>query len=448
MQEYLLYSLAIFVLGILSAFFSATETAFSSLSKIKLKTYGEKSDPRSKMVAALGENFEKLISTILVGNNIVNIAAATLGTMLFSKVFQNNESLAGIVSTAVVTVFILLFCEVMPKTIAKKNPESVAFGTAPIVIILFYLLYPINYFIGLWQKLINKIFKKVEKNLITDEELITYVDEAEEEGGIDSFEGDLIRSAIEFDDLTVRDALTARVEIEAIDIKTPMDKILEKFIETGYSRMPVYKDNIDDIIGILNEKDFYKAYLSGAKNIKNVVNKNLIMVPLTTKISELLRRLQKGKMHMAVVIGEFGGTSGIITLEDIVEELVGEIWDEHDEVIEPVSQISDDVWEVQGEMDLDEFFDRFDQDIEEEFDAVTVSGFVTLQLERVPQVNDVVKFSNLEFKVTKTEFNRVSKVQVKVLPKIEEKEEENLLIKGIIGNDKEKDKDKDRDSED
>lgn len=438
---YLYYSIAIVILAVMSAFFSATETAFSSISKVRLKCLSESDNLRDRMLVALGDNFEKLISTILIGNNIVNIAAATLATILFSKVFQ-DESIAGVVSTITITVFILLFSEVMPKTIAKKNPETIARGAAPIVLVFFYLLYPLNYIVGLWQKLINLVFKKEEDIKITDEELMTYVEEAESEGGIDEYEGQLIKSAIEFDDLTVRDALTPRVDIVGINIKSTMEEIKQLFVETGYSRMPIYKDSIDNIVGILNEKDFYKAYMNGAKNIKGVMNKNLILVPLTNKLSDLLRQLQKGKMHMAIVVGEFGGTAGIITLEDIVEEIVGEIWDEHDEVVENIRKISDDEWIFSGDVGLDELFEMFDIDQDDDdFDFVNISGLITEKLETAPEIGDTITFENLEMKVLEVEFNRVAKVQIKVLPKEDNEEENNILLKGIIS-------DKDKESED
>ena len=431
----LFYILAIFALVILSAFFSAAETAYSSITRVRFKAMAESKSKRQVWAAALGENFEKLITTILIGNNIVNIGAATLATLFFTRVIE-DATIAGTVSTIAITLIVLFVGEVAPKTLAKRNPEPIAIFSAPLILFLYYLFYPMNWILGLWQKLLTKIFKKKGDTAITDEVLITYVDEAEDSGEIDAEESELIKSAIEFDDLTVEDALTPRVDIVAVDVTTPVDKVLDIFRETGYSRIPVYKGNIDNIIGILNEKDFYKLYMDGQKKIRNMMSKEVVLVPPSTKISDLLKRLQKGKMHIAIVISEFGGTMGIITLEDILEELVGEIWDEHDEIEEPVKKISDTEYEIAGQYSVDDFFDLFEIDRDpDDYDSVTISGFVGEILDRTPQENDTLSFDNLFIKVLKVEYNRIASIYVKVNKKQEDEElNEGLLLRGLKSN--------------
>ena len=392
----------------------------------------ESKNRRMLWAAALGENFDKLITTILIGNNIVNIGAATLATLLCTRLIEDTN-LAGTISTISITVIVLFIGEVAPKTLAKRNPEPFALFAAPVVLFLYYLFYPINWILGLWQKLLIKIFKNKGDTAITDEVLLTYVDEAADSGEIDQEESELIKSAIEFDDLTVEDALTPRVDIEAIEVTTSADKVLEKFKETGYSRLPVYKGSIDNIIGILNEKDFFKMYLDGQKKIRNMMSKEVVLVPPSTKLSDLLKRLQKGKMHIAIVISEFGGTMGIITLEDILEELVGEIWDEHDDIEEPVKKLNDEEYEILGQYSVDDFFDLFEIEKDpDDYDSVTVSGFVAEILDRTPQENDTLTFENLFIKVLSIEYNRIAKVYVKVNQKQDEEEtNEGLLLRGL-----------------
>ena len=429
----LFYILTISALVILSAFFSAAETAYSSITRVRFKAMAESKSKRQVWAAALGENFEKLITTILIGNNIVNIGAATLATLFFARNIQDTN-LAGTISTVTITVVVLFIGEVAPKTLAKRNPEPFAIISAPFILFLYYLFYPLNWILGLWQKLMTKIFKKKGDTAITDEVLLTYVDEAEDSGEIDAEESELIKSAIEFDDLTVEDALTPRVDIVAVDVTTPADKVLETFRETGYSRLPVFKGSIDNIIGILNEKDFYKLYMDGQKKIRNMMSKDVVLVPSSTKLSDLLKRLQKGKMHIAVVVSEFGGTMGIITLEDILEELVGEIWDEHDEIEEPVKKLSDTEYEIAGQYSVDDFFDLFEIDRDpDDYDSVTVSGFIGEILDKTPQENDTLAFDNLFIKVLNVEYNRIARIYVKVNEKQEENDElnEGLLLRGL-----------------
>ncbi len=408
------YLVAIIILVFLSGFFSSTETAFSSLNRIRLKNLVATNKNKYATVYFLSEHFDALISTILIGNNIVNITASTLATIMFSALIV-NQNVAGVVSTAVITVVVLIFGEVIPKTLAKRAPETFAKVTAPFILALYYVLFPLVWLMGLLQKLLFKIFKKKDNENITDEELITYVDEAQTEGGLDEYEGDLIRSAIEFDSMTVRDVFTPRVDVEAVSIDDSMSEVMKVFKESGYSRLPVYKDNIDTIVGVINQKDFYEAYIDGATKFSKIMTKNVIYVPDSMRISDVLRKLQVEKRHLAIVVDEFGGTMGVVTLEDILEQLVGEIYDERDEIVEPFVKIADDKYIVLGETNLEEFFEYFDVNKDgAEYDTVTLSGYIAYALNRLPQVGDIVNFENLAISVKKMDNTVVEKAEVLV----------------------------------
>ncbi|MDE7215430.1 MAG: hemolysin family protein, partial [Clostridia bacterium] len=279
------------------------------------------------------------------------------------------------------------------------------------------------------QKLIAKVFKKKDNENITDDELITYVDEAQTAGGLDEYEGDLIRSAIEFDNLTVKDVFTPRVDVEAVEVEDSMSEVMKVFRESGYSRLPVYKENIDTIVGVLNLKDFYEAYIDGESKFSRLVAKNVIYVPDTMKISDVLRKLQIAKMHLAVVADEFGGTMGIVTLEDILEQLVGEIYDERDEIVEPIVKLTDDKYLVLGETNLEEFFEYFEvNESKEEFDTVTLSGYIAYALGRMPQVGDIVNFEKLAITVKKMDNTVVEKAEVVVNVEEESEEEQSRKL--------------------
>lgn len=419
------YIVAIAVLVIFSAFFSATEMAFSTLNRIRLKNMYSNEPKKYGKVYFLSEHFDGLISTILIGNNIVNIASATLATMLFTGLITSSQELAGTVSTAVSTVVVLIFGEISPKSMAKRNPEFFAKFAAPFLLVFYYILYPINKLMGFWQSFIGKIFKKKGGDNITDEELITYIDEAQTEGGLDEYEGNLIRSAIEFDNMTVKDVFTPRVDVEAVDIEDSMSDVMKVFRESGYSRLPVYEENIDTIKGIINLRDFYEAYIDGVSDFSKIITKSVIYVPDTMKISDVLRKLQMAKTHIAIVVDEFGGTMGIVTLEDILEQLVGDIWDESDEVVEPIVKLSDNKYSVLGDTNLEEFFDYFEVNRkQEEFDTVTLSGYIAYALGRMPQVGDIVNFENLAITVKKMDNTVVEKVEVIVNTSEEEEKEE------------------------
>lgn len=406
-------SLIIILICILmSGYFSATETAFSSFNRIRVKNMAEKGNKKAKLVLKLSENYDSLLSTILIGNNIVNILSASMTTVLFVK--WVGQEAGPSLSTLVTTVVVLIFGEVTPKSIAKESPEKFAMFSVSLLNIFVVILTPFNYLFGLWKKLIAKIIKSDEDRSITEEELITIVSEAENEGGIDEDEGLLIRSAIEFSEVEVQDILTPRIDVIGIPEGGDKEKIAEIFTETGYSRLPVYRESLDHIVGIVYHKDFYNYVYNTDKKIDEIIRPALF-VTKNKKIDDLLKELQQKKSHIAVVLDEYAGTIGIVTLEDIVEELVGEIWDEHDEIVQEVVKKSDTEYEVLGSADVEDVFEEFG--ISEEFEVQTISGWVMETLERVPEVGDTFTYGNFEVSVIEMVDNRVERVLLKIIEK-------------------------------
>ena len=405
------------VLVILSAYFSATETAFTSLNRIRLKSKADAGNRRAALALKLVDQYDNLLSTILVGNNIVNLSASSLATVFFTEGLRLQNG--AVISTAVITIVVLVFGEVSPKSLAKEYPESFAMFSAPIMRILMVILTPVNFLFSLLKKVLSKVFHKEGDSGITEEELVTMVDQAESEGGLDQHEGKLIRSAIEFNDMEVDEILTPRVDIVAVEDTDSMDDIAQAFAESGYSRLPVYHEDIDDIIGVIHEKDFHAARYRGITDMKSFTGPMLYTTG-NTKISELLRILQREKAHMVIVVDEYGGTEGLVTLEDIVEELVGEIWDEHDEVIEEFKKQEDGSYLISCSADLTDLFDLFS--IKGECDANTISGWVMEQIGRIPEEGDHFVSDGLDVTVTKVDHRRVLEIRVRVLPEPEEKE--------------------------
>lgn len=395
---------------IMSAFFSSTETAFSSLNRIRVKSLAEKGDKRAALVLRLSDQYDKLLSTILIGNNIVNIASASVATVLFIR--WAGEETGPSLSTIVTTVVVLIFGEISPKTLAKESPELFARFSAPIIQVLIYILTPVNFLFVQWKKLLSRVFKTSEDTSISEEELLTMVDEAESEGGIDEQEGDLIRSAIEFSDVEVVEIFTPRVNIVGISENTDNQTIAKLFKETGFSRLPVYRDSIDNIIGIIHEKDFYNEVSPSNRSI-DVIVKPPIFVAKTMKIGELLKLLQKNKSHIAVVADEYGGTLGIVTLEDVLEELVGEIWDEHDRVVEQCWKTGNHEYLARGAADFEDVLTNFGYEDDEAADTyTTVNGWMIDQLEHIPKQGETLTYKNLDFVVQDADDRHVTLIKI------------------------------------
>ena len=397
---------AILILVACSGYFSATETAFTSLNRIRLKSKAEAGDRRAGVLLRLAEDYDSVLSTLLIGNNIVNNAATTVSTVLFISLL--DEARGPAVATAVITVVILIFGEISPKSLAKESPEAFARFSAPVLRVLMVIMTPLTFLNAQWKKLLNRLFCRGGSEGITEEELITMVSEAESEGGLDQHEGELIRSAITFGDLQVGDILTPRVDIAAVPEDADMEETAQVFASSGYSRLPVYRGSIDDIVGVIHEKDFYAARWRGQTELKNSIGPILYTTP-STPLAQLLRTFQSEKAHMAVVVDEYGGTEGLVTIEDVVEELVGEIWDEHDEVVEQFRRQSDGSYLVDGGADFTDFCELFSLRIDS--DVSTVSGWVTEELQRLPQAGDSFRAEGLEVTVTRVDHRRVLEIQ-------------------------------------
>ncbi len=398
----------------LSAFFSASETAFSSLNKIRMKARAESGDARAARTLDFAENYDELLSTILIGNNIVNITASSLGTVLFTVLFKEYGPT---VSTVVLTIVILIFGEISPKGIAKENAEVICTAVTPILRLIRTLFHPLNILFMAIKRFVAGAFKSKEDNTVTEEELITYVSEVESEGGLEKDESELIRNAIEFNDMEVSEILVPRVDICAVEDSATQDEIAAAFAETGYSRLPVYHDSLDTIVGVIHEKDFYNARFHGDDDLSAIM-KQPTCTTESVKISDLLRTLQRDKSHMAIVVDEYGGTQGLVTLEDILEELVGEIWDEHDEVVEQFNRQPDGSVIVACSASSNDFEDIFG--IKDDTDSSTVSGWVLGKCGHIPMEGETFVADDLEITVTKIEKNRLLEIRVMELEKPEE----------------------------
>ena len=394
----------------LSAFFSASETAFTSVNRVKLKTMLQNGSKRAKAALMLAEDYDRLITTILIGNNIVNIAASSLATSLFLVLLHHNANLATTVSTAVMTIVILIFGEVSPKAIAKESPEMLAMHFAPVLRVLCIIFTPFAIMFAKLKKLMTKMFKTEEEESFIEEELMTMVDEAESEGDMDAHEGELIRSAIEFnDDRDVLSILTPRVDVTAIEDIATMEEAAELFRSSGYSRVPVFHEDMDHIVGILNEKDFYLQQHRGCTDITQIM-KPPVYAPTTLKLSKLLKLIQAQKTHLIIVLDEFGGTEGIVTMEDVLEELVGEIYDEHDDVEQDTVEMDDGSRLVDGSMQLSELLDMFG--VEDIYNAETVGGFAAEVLGIIPFVGSAFENDEIRGLVTQMDKRRVMQVRV------------------------------------
>ena len=401
------------VLVVLSAFFSSAETAFSSLNQVKLKSMLGEDGRKSKRIQralSLSEEYDVVLSTILIGNNLVNIACTAISTIVFTGIY--GESLGTTLSTIIMTIIVLIFGEVTPKQIAKERAESYAILISPLVKFFIILFSPLSLFFRGWSKLMNKIFGLGKVSAVTEEELKTYVNEAHTGGEIDENESKLIRSSIEFDDIDVIDILTPRIDVDAVDKYASFNEIEKVFKASNRSRLPVYINDIDNIVGLIHHRDFESAKDRNLKSLRTIL-KPVPSVSPDTKISKLLRIFQKNKTHLAVVIDEFGGTEGIVTLEDILEELVGEIWDEHDEVEVDFEKISDNEYIADGSASLEDFFEYFKINRVED-DVTTVNGFIMMLLDKIPEADDVAEFDNITARVLSVDGKRADKIKITV----------------------------------
>ena len=422
MEDHIWSICMIVILLIMSAYFSATETAFTSLNRIKLKNIASDGNNKAKRVLELSENYDKLLTTILIGNNIVNIMMTAVSTVLFIELYgQYGAS----ISTAVITVIVLIFGEISPKSLAKESPEKFAMLVGRSIKICMVILTPLNYIFAKWKGILAKVFKVGSENTITEDEIKTIVEEAEVVGGIEAEQSELIQNAIEFNELTAEEVMTPHVDIEAIDITMGEYEVAEIFKKTGYSRLPVYEDDLDKILGVLNQKDFHNYIIGSNKTISDFV-KPVAFVAGTMKIATLLKKLQAMKAHIAIVVNEYGGTEGLVTMEDIIEELVGDIFDEHDAIMsQEVTLLQNGSYRVMCNANAAKIFDYFA--IDQEPEANTINGWVVLQLDKLPEKGDVfeAQYGNkhMKVKVTKATARKAIEINLKIA-EVEEREEE------------------------
>ena len=409
MEDSISSILILVLLIIMSAYFSATETAYSSLNKIKLKSIANKGNKKAKLALELSEKYDSVISTILIGNNIVNIATASLATVLFTKLLGSSGVT---VSTIVMTILILIFGEISPKSIAKDIPESFAIVSAPLLNVFCIILKPVNHIFCLWKNLISKVLKIQKHSGITEDEILTIAEEAENEGGINPQQLEIIKSAIELNEQEVIEAFTPRVDMIAVKDSCSKEELLNLFIESGFSRIPVYHDNIDNVIGIINEKDLINIVVNNKNQEISSIIKPLNVIQPHMKLSQLLKVLQNNKSHMALIADEYGGTMGIITLEDILEELVGEIWDEHDKVVNDIEKIAEDEYIVRGNANIEKVLEEFD--LEEEFEVNSVNGWVMQQFGKIPKVGESFEYKNLKIVIQKATKRCVLEIRITV----------------------------------
>lgn len=410
-----------------SAYFSASETAFTSANRIRLNNEAEKGDKSAQRAIKLLKNYDSVLSTILVGNNLVNILSSATATLLFLKFFPTYGTT---IATIVMTIAVLIFGEITPKTVAKENAENFAKLSAPFLNILMIVLKPVNWFFEKWKIVLDKIFKFEDNSAISEEELISIVNEAETGGGIDDYEVELIRSAIEFNDMEAGEILTPRVDVIGADIDDPIEEMEELFTQYNYSRIIIYQDTIDSIIGVLHEKDFNRLLRRAQKrnqepNLSSII-KDVIFVPPSMKLYRLLKSMQFNQLHLAAVTDEYGGTIGIVTMEDVLEELVGEIWDESDIIREEIQELDEGSYKIMGGTSLEKVFDlmKFSDFDEDDFISNTLSGFVTEELGRIPQEGDAFDYKGARFTIINTQDRRILDVRVDIL-KSEQSESEN-----------------------
>ena len=393
----------------MSAYFSATETAFSSLNKTRLKVLADNGNKRAALALKLAENYDRLISTILIGNNIVNITIASVGTLLFVELYGD---VGATISTVVVTLVVLLFGEITPKSIAKDAPERFAMFSAPFIRLWIWMLTPLNFLFTQCKKFISRFIKTDGSAKMSHEELLLFMEDVEHDGGIDENEGELLRNALEFGDLTAAEILTHRIELEAVDINESHEEIAKAFTQSRFSRLLVYRDTIDQVVGVLHQKDFYINGKMTDQPIAQIMTEPLFVYQ-HTKIRDILKMLQHQKSHIAVVVDDFGGTLGIVTMEDILEELVGEIWDEHDEEEVLLRRIAPNAYIVDAAMNFADFAEQLG--LKTDSEMVSVSGWVMEYFGRVPQVGDAFDCENLHVQVTKVDNHRVDEIKVTLI---------------------------------
>ena len=439
-----LYILAILLIGC-SAYFSASELAFTTVNQIRLKNLADNKVRGARKAIYITEHYNKALSTILIGNNLVNIGTTTICAYIFS-VLITNATLANVLNTVIMTLVILTFGEILPKTLAKTDPQKFALRTSGIMYILMKVLTPISF---LFQKLQNVATSKVkstaeETPTVTEGELESIIDTMEEEGVIDHDNANIMQGVLELPSHTAYDIMTPRVDVSAINYTDSVKNIQDVFMETMYSRLPVYDETIDKVIGVLNQKDFFKAMLSGEKILIKKIMTEPLFINENMKVDDVIRAMQSSKKHMAIVLDEHGGTSGIVCMEDAIEEMVGEIYDEHDEEEkELVDKKNDHEYIVDPEMDLKDFFEMLEIEHLPQTDYNSVGGFLFDLSEELPVEGKVIVYKTIDERIEDGVYVSVLVEIHFTLTKVEDNRIKEIFVKVVdVGSASEKDKDK------
>lgn len=398
----------IIMMMIFSALFSSTETAYSSVNKLRLKNYEAQGNKKAATALRLANKFDEVLTAVLIGNNIVNIAMSSLSTLLFVNIF--GKSGAGI-STAVITVLVLMFGEVLPKSYAKKNAEKLAMFFAPPLSALVTVLKPA---VWILNKMSSMLSSGEEAPSVTEDELKYMIDEIEEQGVIEEQESELVKSALEFDEISVDEILIPRVKVIGVEINSTIDEIKEMFTTEMYSRLPVYEKSLDDIVGIITNKAFFKMLVEGGNDITSIIQE-VPHIADCKLISEAMRDMQRSKVHLAVVIDQYGGTKGIVTLEDIIEELVGEIYDEDDEIVARIVKLAPNKFEIAGDMNVNDMLEQLDIDedlVHTEYNSV--GGWVTEVMEHIPEKDETAETGIFRLTASQVNEQTVEKVILEI----------------------------------
>jgi len=378
---------------LLSAFFSMTETAYSSVGRLRMKTLVELKRSGSKKALWIVDNFDKTLTTLLVGNNLANIALATVSVILFKGLFSNLENADTVISlmnTGVMTIIILIFGEILPKSVAKTNAEKICLWESRIIYFLIKVMTPVTYPFLLLNRRVKKRIDTEGRVSVTESDLETIIDTMEEEGSIESEEASMLQKVLELSEITVEEIMTPRVDMIAIEVNDDVKDITETFFKNKYSRLPVYDTNTDNIVGVLSERDFYTKLIKDQNiNIRRMMRQPLF-IPASTKVDALIELLQTQNMHMAIVVDEYGGVDGIVTMEDALEELVGEIYDEHDDITEDVVKKDDYNYIVNADYDLEDLFEDLNLGKPPVSDSTSVGGWLFEMFQDIPEVDETI----------------------------------------------------------
>ena len=420
------YFLIVGICCLFSAFFSASDIIYGMVDQDRLEKEAEKGSKNAKLALKLAQDYELSISSILFGNNVVNILASSIVTLIGIAANPNNPDTGTTVAAVIFTAILIIFCEFLPKAIGKRFNYKLSKAFAYPILVTKYVTFIFVWPISKLFVLVGKLFKKksIEEDKIDEDVLNEMVDAIEEEGGLEEGEAELVRSAIDLNDIQAFEIMTPRVDMFAIDIEDDMEEIIKDGEIFKHSRIPVYEETIDNIIGILPIKSLLKSYLRGGEiDMKSLIYEPLF-VPRNHQALDLLQEFKKSKIHIAVVVDEYGGTEGIVTMEDILEEIVGDIFDETDEIVEEYQELGHGEYIIDGSMNIDDFFELVDFNSEEfETDYSTVSGLCQEVLDRFAKVGDEFTFDRFTFKVLEADEFTVEKLFVKDNEFVEEDEE-------------------------